>query len=196
MNDCHDFRRILPWQKRLLTKRAILLSGKAVCPLVCRFLGRRHDGAIDVFGRPASEKRQGTKSRSVLRRRFGGLYGDLARRRGVRSLDRNGCLGKYQTCKMTTARQKKTAAQFRGPLIVVPGDQTTNKCAICLKAVVHTEAGEVGFELDVDVAAATGRAARRCAEIDIEIFELGRPIAQEGIFDADAGGPAKLAFRF
>ena len=28
--------------------------------------------------RPASEKRQGTKSRSVVHRRCGGLYGDLA----------------------------------------------------------------------------------------------------------------------
>src|ERR1700730_9316719 len=32
-------------------------------PLVCRFLGRRDDGVIHGLWRPASEKRQGTKSR-------------------------------------------------------------------------------------------------------------------------------------
>jgi hypothetical protein len=74
---------------------------------MCRFLGRRHDGAIDVFGRPASEKRQGTKSRSVLRRRFGGLYGDLARRRGVPSLDRSGCRDRFAAVPGSTRRRKR-----------------------------------------------------------------------------------------
>jgi hypothetical protein len=32
---------------------------------LCRFLGRRHDEAIHALWRPASEKRQGTKSREV-----------------------------------------------------------------------------------------------------------------------------------
>jgi len=32
---------------------------------LCRFLGRRDDEAIHALWRPASEKRQGTKSREV-----------------------------------------------------------------------------------------------------------------------------------
>ena len=38
---------------------------RCMSPLVCRFLGRRHDEAIHALWRPASEKRQGTKSREV-----------------------------------------------------------------------------------------------------------------------------------
>ena len=34
-------------------------------PVLCRFLGRRHDEVIHGLWRPASEKRQGTKSREV-----------------------------------------------------------------------------------------------------------------------------------
>jgi hypothetical protein len=40
--------------------------------------------------RPASEKRQGTKSREVGHRRCRGRYGDLAAGSGLRRLDRNG----------------------------------------------------------------------------------------------------------
>jgi hypothetical protein len=39
--------------------------------------GRRHDEAIDALMRPATEKRQGTKSRSEVHRWCGGLYGEL-----------------------------------------------------------------------------------------------------------------------
>ncbi len=39
--------------------------------------GRRHDEPIRALMRPATEKRQGTKSREVGQRRFSGLYGDL-----------------------------------------------------------------------------------------------------------------------
>ena len=42
--------------------------------------GRRNAETIDARWRPASEKRQGRKSRSVVHRRCGGLYGDLAGR--------------------------------------------------------------------------------------------------------------------
>ena len=38
----------------------------------------RHDETIDALGRPASEKRQGTKSRGVGDRQCSGCYGDLA----------------------------------------------------------------------------------------------------------------------
>jgi hypothetical protein len=40
--------------------------------------GCRHDEAIYALRRPASEKRQGTKSREVGHRRCRGRYGDLA----------------------------------------------------------------------------------------------------------------------
>jgi len=39
--------------------------------------GRRQWRPLHAFGRPASEKRQGTKSREVGHRRCRGLYGDL-----------------------------------------------------------------------------------------------------------------------
>jgi len=39
--------------------------------------GCRHDEAIHALRRPASEKRQGTKSREVGRQRSSGRYGDL-----------------------------------------------------------------------------------------------------------------------
>jgi hypothetical protein len=47
--------------------------------------GCRHDDAIHALRRPASEKRQGTKSREVGHRRCRGRYGDLAavREKGV-----------------------------------------------------------------------------------------------------------------
>ena len=44
---------------------------------MCRFLGRRNDVTLHALMRPASEKRQGTKSRSVVHRRCGGRYREL-----------------------------------------------------------------------------------------------------------------------
>src|SRR4029077_2786877 len=56
--------------------------------------GCRHDDAIHALRRPASEKRQGTKSREVGHRRCRGRYGDLA---AVRDLSAGqffeGCAG-------------------------------------------------------------------------------------------------------
>ena len=46
--------------------------------MLCRFLGRLHDAAIQAHRRQASEKRQGTKSRLVGSGGCRGLYGDLA----------------------------------------------------------------------------------------------------------------------
>ena len=43
----------------------------------CRFLGRRNDVTLHALMRPAFEKRQGTKSRSVVHRRCGGRYREL-----------------------------------------------------------------------------------------------------------------------
>jgi hypothetical protein len=48
------------------------------CPLLCRFSDAGNDEARHTLGRPASEKRQGTKSREVRHGRCRGLYGDLA----------------------------------------------------------------------------------------------------------------------
>jgi len=55
--------------------------------------GRRHAETLDALGRPASEKRQGRKSRSVVQRRCGVRYGDLAAGLGLMRLDRSryGC---------------------------------------------------------------------------------------------------------
>ena len=45
---------------------------------IVQVFGCRHDDAIHALRRPASEKRQGTKSREVGHRRCRGRYGDLA----------------------------------------------------------------------------------------------------------------------
>ena len=45
--------------------------------LIVQVFGRRHDEAIHALRRPASEKRQGTKSREVWHWRCCGRYGDL-----------------------------------------------------------------------------------------------------------------------
>ena len=47
------------------------------CRPLCRFLGRRNDVTLHALMRPAFEKRQGTKSRSVVHRRCGGRYREL-----------------------------------------------------------------------------------------------------------------------
>src|SRR5205823_702985 len=53
--------------------------------------GRRDDEAIPAHRWPASEKRQGTKSREVVHGRCSGRYGDFAAGSGLRRLDRSGC---------------------------------------------------------------------------------------------------------
>jgi hypothetical protein len=45
---------------------------------IVQVFGRRDDDRLCTLKRPAFEKRQGRKSRSVVQRRFGWLYGDLA----------------------------------------------------------------------------------------------------------------------
>ena len=45
---------------------------------IVQVFGCRHDDAIHALRRPASEKRQGTKSREVGHRRCRGRYGELA----------------------------------------------------------------------------------------------------------------------
>jgi hypothetical protein len=53
--------------------------------------GRWNAETIRALWQPASEKRQGRKSRSVVQRRCGVRYGELAARPSVRSLDWSGC---------------------------------------------------------------------------------------------------------
>ena len=53
------------------------------CLLLCRFSDAGDDDRLCTLKRPAFEKRQGRKSRSVVRRRFGWLYGDLAGASGL-----------------------------------------------------------------------------------------------------------------
>ena len=46
--------------------------------LIVQVFGRRRGETIDALMRPATEKRQGTKSRSVVHRWCGGRYGELS----------------------------------------------------------------------------------------------------------------------
>jgi len=64
-----------------------LAKGEVSCCAGFRMSASR---ALDALGRPASEKRQGTKSREVGRRRCRGLYGDLAAASGWARLDQSG----------------------------------------------------------------------------------------------------------
>jgi hypothetical protein len=57
------------------------------CRRLCRFSVAGIDGAIHALMRPATEKRQGTKSRWVMQRRCREHYGDLVAAAGLMSLD-------------------------------------------------------------------------------------------------------------
>jgi hypothetical protein len=61
------------WMTAAHTRNAALHESGSV-----QVFGRRHDEPIGARWRPASEKRQGTKSRWVKHGRCSGLYGDLA----------------------------------------------------------------------------------------------------------------------
>jgi hypothetical protein len=50
---------------------------QCMSPLMCRFSDAGNDGLFHALMRPASEKRQGTKSRWVGHGRCSGRYGDL-----------------------------------------------------------------------------------------------------------------------
>jgi hypothetical protein len=52
-------------------------SLRRVSPLSVQIFGRRHEETPLALGRPASKKRQGTKSREVRRRLCRERYGDL-----------------------------------------------------------------------------------------------------------------------
>jgi hypothetical protein len=60
---------------------------KATKAAFVQVFGRRDDEAMHALMRPATEKRQGTKSRWVVRQRFRERYGDLVAAAGLMSLD-------------------------------------------------------------------------------------------------------------
>src|SRR5450755_5052222 len=65
-----------PAEKNALFGGLFLFSGTATSSVVQVF-GRRHDEPFRALWRPASKKRQGTKSREVWHRWGSGRYGDL-----------------------------------------------------------------------------------------------------------------------
>jgi hypothetical protein len=76
------------WVRSRNTRREQISSA------VAQVFGCRHDEAIHALRRPASEKRQGTKSREVGHRRCRGRYGDLAAVHDLSAdLSAEGCIG-------------------------------------------------------------------------------------------------------
>src|SRR5665811_1001312 len=65
-----------------------------------------------------------------------------------------------------------------------------------LEVVVYATPNDAGLERDVGGHAACRHAAARLAEIDIKIFDLGRPGAHEGVFEAAAAGPTEPGIGF
>ncbi len=59
--------------------------------------------------------------------------------------------------------------------------------------VVQAGAHHVFLEADV-VRQRRGEGGAEAAEIDVEVFDLGGPVAEEGVFEAGAGGPADAGF--
>src|SRR5438128_3474549 len=56
------------------------------------------------------------------------------------------------------------------------------------------QAGANDVFLEADIVHKRCRAGVEAAEVDPEIFDLGRPVAQEGVFNTKAVDPAHLAF--
>src|SRR4029079_5288407 len=57
------------------------------------------------------------------------------------------------------------------------------------------QAGANDVFLEADIVHRSDRRGIEAAEIDIEIFDLRAPVAQEGVFKTDADGPAELVAR-
>src|SRR5713101_2617510 len=74
--------------------------GGMTMSVTVQVFGRRDDETLHALRRPASEKRQGTKSRDVSSggaagSGFRGRYGDLAAGSGSRICDRSGCCDRF-----------------------------------------------------------------------------------------------------
>jgi hypothetical protein len=90
--------------------------------------GRRDDEPLHVLRWPASEKRQGTKSRSVTGSGCRGRYGDFAGGLGLLWLERGGRRARFSLKGAVSRRWKRvdwtlpdgidgaTAGQSRGPM--------------------------------------------------------------------------------
>jgi hypothetical protein len=82
---------------------------------------RRHCETIHALGRPASEKRQGTKSRWVGHRRCSGLYGELALGCGAGRFDRSGRAGRFGSNVGCARGGERVNGVLRDPIDAVPG---------------------------------------------------------------------------
>jgi len=71
--------------------------------------------------KPASEKRQGTKSRWVMLRRCRGRYGDLTAGSRLRRLDRSDFRDRFAAIAIEHGGENDRTAQFAGKLAVIPG---------------------------------------------------------------------------
>src|ERR1700686_5098377 len=70
---------------------ALTSPSRSLESVIVQVFGRWNAETIRALWRPASEKRHGRKSRSVVQRRCGVRYGELAARPSVRSLNWSGC---------------------------------------------------------------------------------------------------------
>src|SRR5450631_529612 len=76
------------------------------------------------------------------------------------------------------------------PRAFCPGLRRSIDTADRSEAIVHADAGEIGFEADVvRRRRAAGQAAVEPAEVDVEIFSLVTPAGPQRVFDAEARGP-------
>src|ERR1017187_10732163 len=98
-----------------------------VLAALVQVFGCRHDEANPAHRRPASEKRQGTKSRWVVRGGCRGRYGDFAAGLGLLRLERcgrgsgfsskdAGCWWKFVDRRLHDEIDGAAAGQFRGPI--------------------------------------------------------------------------------
>jgi hypothetical protein len=95
----------------------------------------RHSETIHALGRPASEKRQGRKSRWVKHGRCSGLYGDLAAGWGAGRFDRSGRAGRFGS-KVGCARgRERVNGVLRDPLSDAVSGQSGVSKSVQLRSV-------------------------------------------------------------
>jgi hypothetical protein len=80
---------------RMDAATAVCVRGGRTMSLHVQVFRCRHCKTIHALGRPASEKRQGTKSRWAGHRQCSGLYGELASGCGAGRFDRSGRAGPF-----------------------------------------------------------------------------------------------------
>jgi hypothetical protein len=85
--------------------------------------GRRDDDTLDGLRRPAAEKRQGTKSRWVVRGGCRGRYGDFAAGFGVVGLERFGRRTRLSVMDGVGPRWKCVDRRLDAPIDGVTADQ-------------------------------------------------------------------------